>query len=54
MSELLRIVFNPASLALMIPLAAVIGSFIIKGQKLHYEHQERLARIEMGLDPDLA
>lgn len=44
--------FNPAVLALLIPLAAISGHFILKSQKMRYQHEERLEKIRCGMDPD--
>lgn len=48
MIDLLRSFANPAVIWVFIPIVAIICSFIHKGQKLHYEHKERMARIEFG------
>ena len=45
-------VFNPATLALMIPIVAIICSFAHKNTKMRLEHEERIAMIEAGMDPD--
>lgn len=45
-------IFNPATLVLMIPIVAIICSFAHKTTKMRLEHEERIARIEAGLDPD--
>ena len=52
--DVIKSLMNPALIWVLIPLAAIIGSFIYKGLKLHYEHKERMARIEMGMEPDHA
>ena len=44
--------FNPAVLGIMIPLAAICGHYILKSQKMRYEHEERLEKIRCGIDPD--
>ena len=52
MSDLFSALANPAVIWVLIPLIAIIGSFVYKGLKLHYEHKERMAKIEFGEDPD--
>ncbi len=52
MTELFRIVFFPGTIALLIPLCAIIGAFVIKSQKMHYAHVERLARLRQEPDED--
>lgn len=39
---------NPASLALMIPIVAIVGGII----NAVIKHRERMAMIERGMDPD--
>ncbi len=48
MIDLLRSFADPSVIWVLIPLVAIIGSFVHKGLKLHYEHKERMARIEYG------
>ncbi|WDE12389.1 hypothetical protein [Thalassomonas haliotis] len=43
---------QPATLALLIPIVAIIGTFGNKALKAHHEHVERLAKINQGIDPD--
>ena len=45
-------IFNPATLALMIPIVAIVCSYAHKTTKMRLEHEERLAKIEAGMDPD--
>lgn len=52
MSDLLQSMMNPGVLALLIPIVAILGFAINKGLKAHYAHQERMAKIENGLDPN--
>ncbi len=48
----LHFIFNPAIVALMIPIVAIIANNVYKTTKLRLEHEERMARIEAGMDPD--
>lgn len=48
MADLLHSLVNPAVIWILIPVTAIIGSFVHKGMKVHYEHLERMARIETG------
>ncbi len=48
MTDLLRALAEPQLIWVLIPLAAIIGSFVHKGLKMHYEHKERMARLEFG------
>ena len=48
MADLLHSFANPAVIWVIIPVVAIIASFVHKGLKLHYEHKERMARIEYG------
>ena len=50
---MLRALFNPATLALLIPIAAIVGHYIIRAQQMQYEHEERIAKIKAGINPDL-
>ena len=43
---------QPQILVFLIPIVAIVGGYTIKSQKMQYEHEERLAKIEAGLDPD--
>lgn len=43
---------QPQVLIFLIPIVAIVGSFVIKAQKMSYEHEERLAKINAGMDPD--
>ncbi len=43
---------QPQVLIFLIPIVAIAGHFIVKSQKMSYEHEERLARINAGMDPD--
>jgi len=40
------------TLALLIPIVAIIGAFAVAALKAHHRHQERLERIKQGYDPD--
>ena len=52
MTEILKSSMNPGVIWVLIPLAAIIGAMVNKGLKAHYNHQERMAKIENGIDPD--
>ncbi len=51
--EVLEKLINPAVIWVTIPLAAIILTFARKMLRNHYEHQERMAKIEAGMDPDI-
>ena len=42
---------NEGAIALMIPIAAVIGAFVVIVYLRKYQNEERLAMIEKGVDP---
>lgn len=42
----------PGTLALLIPIVAIVGVFGNKALKAHHNHVERLAKINQGIDPD--
>ncbi|MEW6743846.1 MAG: hypothetical protein AB1486_13910 [Planctomycetota bacterium] len=48
----LRTVLNPATLALLIPIAAIVVGGIVAVVKAAIRHQERMAMIERGMHPD--
>lgn len=50
LSRLLR----PEVLIFMIPIVAIVCSCVHRITKMKLEHEERLARIEAGLDPEFA
>ena len=43
---------QPQVLVFLIPIVAIVGGYIIKSQKMNHAHEERLAKINAGLDPD--
>jgi hypothetical protein len=45
-------VLEPAILALLIPLAAIVGGVGIGLARMWMRHRERMAMIEMGMHPD--
>ena len=51
MADFLRAIASPTMIWVLIPIAAIVGSFVYKGMKLHYEHKERMAKIENGKEP---
>ena len=44
---------NPEVIGPLIGMVAVIGFFGVKGMKAYFEHQERIAKIQSGIDPDM-
>lgn len=50
---MIRNLLRPEVLIFMIPIVAIICSTIKKLSRMRFEHEERLARIEAGIDPDL-
>lgn len=54
MSDFFHTFFHPGVIWVLIPIVAIICSFVHKGLKMHYEHKERMARIEFGLEPEEA
>lgn len=43
---------QPEVLVFIIPIVAIVGGLIIKAIKLNYAHEERIAKINAGIDPD--
>jgi len=52
MNDVLKSIMEPQNLVFLIPIVAILGYAVNKGLKSHYEHQERMAKIENGIDPD--
>ena len=52
MTDFIKALANPALIWILIPIVAIIGSFAVKGLKMHYAHKERMAKIEMGMEVD--
>jgi len=50
--EWLKEVLNPETLALLIPIVAIVGGFSIAAFKAHHKHVERIEKIKQGFDPD--
>jgi len=50
--EFLDKLLQPQIIGPLIGMVAVIGAFVVKGLKLYFEHQERIARIHSGLEAD--
>lgn len=48
MSKLLQ----PEIMVFLIPIVAIIGGIFISALKLNYKHEERIAKIKAGIDPD--
>lgn len=51
--DLLKSIFEPATLALLIPIVAIVGAFGVSAFKAHHRHVERIEKIKHGFDPDL-
>jgi hypothetical protein len=51
-AEPYQIVVDPGSLALLIPIIAVVLGFATAIVKSIMHHRERMAKIGMGIDPD--
>ena len=51
--EWLNTLLKPDTLALLIPIIAIIGAFSVAALKAHYRHQERVEKIKNGFNPDL-
>ncbi|MDP6096092.1 MAG: hypothetical protein QGG67_08925 [Gammaproteobacteria bacterium] len=43
---------DPGILAVLIPLVAIIGYFVLKGARAYFRHAERMEKIRNGIDPD--
>ncbi|MFT5812622.1 MAG: hypothetical protein ACI9VT_000358 [Psychroserpens sp.] len=50
--EWLNTLLRPETLALLIPIVAIIGAFSVSALKAHHRHQERIEKIKNGFDPD--
>ena len=51
--EVLEKLIDPSVIWVTIPLVAIVLAFARKMLNRHYDHQERMAKIEAGMDPDL-
>ena len=51
--EILEKLIDPRVIWVTIPLAAIFLAFARKMLSRHYDHQERMAKIEAGMNPDL-
>jgi hypothetical protein len=51
--EWLETLLNPATLALLIPIVAIVGGFAMAALKAHHRHQERIEKIKNGFNPEL-
>ena len=51
--EFIQYLAKPQVIGPLIGLFAVIGWIIVTVAKRYFEHQERIEKIRMGLDPDL-
>ena len=50
--EILAKAMNPAVLIFLIPIIAILAVFGRKMLNRYFEHQERMAKIRAGMDPD--
>jgi len=50
--EVLDKVMSPAVLVFLIPIVAILAFFGRKMLDRYFDHQERMAKIEAGIDPD--
>ena len=50
--EWIKAIFNPGTLALLIPIVAIVGAFAVVALKSHHKHQERIEKIKHGFEPD--
>ena len=53
MDQTLAKLLRPDVLIFLIPIIAISGVAARKMLSRYYEHKERMARIEAGLDPDM-
>ncbi|SET87750.1 hypothetical protein [Thalassotalea agarivorans] len=44
--------FKAETLALLIPIVAIVGAFLVAALKAHHRHHERIEKIKQGIDPD--
>ena len=51
--EWLQALFSVETLSLLIPIVALVGTFIVAALKAHHRHIERIEKIKNGYDPDL-
>jgi len=51
--EILDKLLKPQIIGPLIGMVAVIGAFSVAGLKAYFSHQERIAKIQNGIDPDL-
>ncbi len=52
--QALEKLMDPAMVWVVIPVVAIIGYYVNKGLRRHYEHVERIEKIRAGQDPDEA
>jgi len=45
-------ILSPPTLIFLIPIVAIVTGGVLKFQKMRFEHEERLAKIDAGMDPD--
>jgi hypothetical protein len=51
-AEIVRYAIRPDILGILIPISAIIMGGLIIITKMVLRHRERIAKIEMGIDPD--
>jgi hypothetical protein len=51
--EWLKTLLQPETLALLIPIVAIVGAFSVAALKAHHRHQERIEKIKNGFNPEL-
>ena len=44
---------SPGVVWVLIPVLAIVGAFAKQMLNRYFDHQERMAKIEAGMDPDL-
>ena len=50
--DLLELLLRPSVLPFMIPIVAIVAGAAIKITRMVIAHRERMAKIELGWDPD--
>jgi hypothetical protein len=48
----LKSILEPGTLALLIPIVAIVGGIGLGALKAQHRHQERIEKIRQGMDPD--
>lgn len=50
--EALERLLNPAVVWVLIPIVAIVAPLVVNFQKNRWKHEERMAKIAAGIDPD--